>query len=99
MRFESIQENAAGERMERAGNQFKQRGFAAGVGAENGDKFSGLGLEAHRLKREERRLRRIGRVRITDLLDAETHIRGGARSVSRKRVAERAAHAILRRSR
>src|ERR1700675_3802259 len=99
MRFETIEKNAAGERLERAGDEFEKSGFAAGVGAENGDEFAGLGLKAHRFQSEERRLGGIRRVGIADLLDAQTDVGGGARGVSGKRVTKRAAHAILRRSR
>src|SRR5258708_23745297 len=70
VRFESIKKNSAGKRRERTGDEFEERGFAAGVRAKDGEEFAGPGLKAHRLQREERSLRRIRRVGVTDLLDA-----------------------------
>ena len=64
---------------QRAGNQFEQSGFAAGVGAEDGDDFAGLGLEAEGFEREERGLRGIGGVGVADLLDAEANVGVGTR--------------------
>ncbi len=98
VRGETVQKNAAGERFERAGNQFEERGFAAGVGAENGDEFTGLGLKAEGFKGEERGLRWIGSVGVADLLDAEAHIGVRARGIAGERVASGGAHAILLRS-
>ena len=89
---------AAGKRFERAGNQFEKCGFAAGVGAEDGYEFTGFGLEAEGLEGEERGLRWIGCVGVTDLLDAEAHIGVCARGIAGERIASGGAHAILLRS-
>src|SRR6267142_857856 len=80
---ESIQQNTAGKGREGAGNQFQEGGFAAGVGAEDGDDFAGFGLKAGGLQREEGGLRRIRGIRVTDLLDAEAGIDAGARCLAR----------------
>src|SRR6266481_1440074 len=101
VRDESIQKNAAGERLESAGDQFQESGFTAGVWTQNGNDFSGPRLEAGCFQREQRRLRGIGGVRVANLLDAQTNIGIALACLSwrascrRRRQATWAAHAIL----
>src|ERR1700739_1442927 len=83
VRGESVQEDAAGKRFECAGNEFEQRGLAAGIGPENRDNFRRLSLEAECFESEEWSLRRIRSINIACLLDAQTHLGIAARLVSR----------------
>src|ERR1700722_12268854 len=73
----AVQQYSARERWLGAGDQLEQRGFAAGVGAEDRDDFAGPCLEAAGFEGEQRGLRGIRGVGVTDLLDAETNV-GGA---------------------
>src|SRR6266436_8498143 len=75
---ESVEQDAPRKRMERAGDQFQQGGFAAGVGAEDGYDFAGPGLKTGRFKRKERRLRWICGIGIADLLNAQAYFVGQA---------------------
>src|SRR6266581_437334 len=75
---ESVEQDAPGKRRERAGDQFQQGGFAAGVRAEDGHDFAGPGLKTGRFQREERRLRRICGIGIADLLKAQAYFVGRA---------------------
>src|SRR5262249_40874925 len=97
MRGKAIEHDAAGKRLQRPGDELEQSGFAAGVRAEKRDHLTGASLEAGGFKSEERCLRRMGRVRITDLLDAKAHLGRPARVASRHSIRPRA-HASLRRS-
>jgi hypothetical protein len=99
----AVEQDAAGKRLERAGDELEERGFAAGVGAENGHDFAGTGLEAVGFESEERGLGGIGGVGVADLFDAEADVVGSAGDVakiwpSRGRL-YRGAHASLRRRR
>jgi len=99
MRDEAIQEDAARQRLQRARNQLEQSGFPAGVGSEDGHEFAGLGVEAQGFEGEERGLGGVRRVGVADLLDAEAHVRRGARLFrGRQGIAKGAAHASLLRS-
>src|SRR5208283_786023 len=99
MRDETVEEDAAGKRLQRARNQLEQSGFPAGVRSEDGHDFAGLGVEAEGFKGEERRLGGVGRVGVTDLLDAEAYVRGGTRLFRRRDGrAKWDAHASLLRS-
>src|SRR5580704_7817196 len=73
---EAVQQDSARERWLGAGDKLEQCGFAAGVGAEDRDELSGPGLEAAGFEGEQRGLRGIRGVGVTDLLDAETNVRG-----------------------
>src|SRR5258708_7354991 len=79
---ESIEKNPAGKGREGAGDQFQEGGFAAGVGAEDGYEFAGLGLKAGGLQREEGGLRGIRGIGIADLLDAQAGIDARARCLA-----------------
>src|SRR5208337_2117156 len=95
----TIEEDAAGKRLQRARNQLEQSGFSAGVRSEDGHEFAGPGVEAEGFESEKRRLRGVGRIGVADLLDAEAHVRGGARLLrGRQGRAKGAAHVSLLRS-
>src|SRR5215470_17533893 len=68
---QAVEKNAAGKRMQSAGDNLQQRGFTAGVWPEHGDHLSGFGLEAGGFEREYGRLLGIGCVSVTHLLDAQ----------------------------
>ena len=71
---EAVEQDAAGKRRERTGNNLQKRGFATGVGAENGNDFAGFGLETGGFESKDGSLLRIGRVGVADLLDAEARV-------------------------
>ena len=71
MRRLAVQQNTARKRRLRACDQFQQRRFPARVRPENRHDFAGPRLKAARLQREQRRLRRIWRIRVADLFDAQ----------------------------
>src|SRR6266568_314322 len=99
---EAVQQNAAGERAEHSSNQLEQRGFSAGIGAENGDDFARTRLKAGGFERKEWSLRRICGISVADLLDGEADLRSQARGFRRSARSGRTAagaHATLRRRR
>src|SRR5208282_393681 len=99
MRDETVEEDAAGERLERTRNQLEESGFPASVRSEDGHDFAGLGVEAEGLESKERRLGGVGRVGVADLLDAEAYVRSGACLLRRgDRRAKWDAHVSLLRS-
>ncbi len=53
--FLAVEFHASGKRRDRSRDQPQQRGFAAGVGAKNGDEFALVRLKAGRAQRERRR--------------------------------------------
>jgi len=73
---ETVEKNAAGKRLDCAGNNLKKSGFAAGVGAENSNDFARFGLEAGGFECEDRRLLGIRRISVADLFDAEACVIG-----------------------
>src|SRR5262245_43320912 len=83
VRNETVEENASGQRLEGAGNNLEQRGFAAGVWAQHCDHFACLGLKAGGFQREYGRLLWIGRVGVANLFDAEARFVRTARQVTR----------------
>src|SRR5258708_19342067 len=97
---ESVEQNPSGKGRKRAGDQLQQGGFAAGVWPKDGDDFAGFGLKTCRFQREERGLRRICGMGVTDLLNAEADVGGQARRFGRiAREGRAAAHASLLRRR
>src|SRR5580704_11336069 len=98
---ETVEQNASRHRFLRAGDQFQERGFAAGVGSEDGDDLSRASLEAAGFESEKRSLRGIRGISVTHLLDTEANVArartvggGGGSSHSLRPGAQ----AILRRS-
>ena len=53
--LEAVQLDAAGQRRDGAGHQAQQRGFAAGIGSEDGHEFALARLKRGGFEREERR--------------------------------------------
>src|SRR5271163_4197053 len=96
---EVVEKDATGKRLQFTGNKFEKSRLAAGVWPEHGNDFAGLGLETKRLESKNRSLRRIRRVCVAYLLDAETHVRISVWAIrSGQRAARAGAHASLRRS-
>src|ERR1051325_2507267 len=102
MNDKAVEKDAAGKGLENSGNQLKQGGLAAGVGAEDGDDFAWPGVKARGFQGEERSLRRICRVGVADLLDGKANFctqASGFRRSTRRGGAAAGAHAGLRRKR
>src|SRR5277367_1071686 len=74
VRDEAVQEHAARKRFQRAGDKLQQRGFAARIWPHNRNDFAGPRLETRGFERKQRRLRGIGGIRVTDLLDTQANI-------------------------
>src|SRR5580704_6239735 len=77
--FNAVEQNAAGKRRKRTGDQLQQRGFAAGVRPENRDELALARLKASGAERERRNLPASGGICVAGLLDGE------ARHVVRQR--------------
>src|SRR2546426_7548651 len=79
VRDKAVEKDASRKRLENAGDQLKQSGLAAGVGAENGHDFAGPALKARGFEREERSLRGICGIGVADLLDGQAYLVAQAR--------------------
>src|SRR6266516_1838244 len=102
MKDKAVEKDTAGKGLENSGNQLKQGGLAAGVGAKDGDDFGRPGLKARSFQGEERGLRRICGVGVADLLDGKANFRAqasGFRRSARRSGTAAGAHAGLRRKR
>ena len=73
--LKAVQLDAAGERRDGAGNEAQQRGFAAGVGSQDGHQLALVGLERGGFEREERSRVGARRVGVAGLLDVHAHVR------------------------